>query len=97
MHASGSRASGNQTTPTREQYTQMTAKQLREEIIARGGDPRDPRQRKEVLVQALLDYDRDGIYGNGAQPRRRAPAVAPHPTLSPRALRPRDNGKTVRK
>jgi hypothetical protein len=102
MHASCSRASGNQTThnqttPTREQYTQMTAQQLREEIIARGGDPRDLRQRKEDLVQALLDYDGDGIYGNGAQPRRRAPAIAPHPTLSPRALRPRDNGKTVRK
>jgi hypothetical protein len=102
MHASCSRASGNQTTdnqttPTREQYTQMTAQQLRDEIIARGGDPRNLRQRKEDLVQTLLGYDGDGIYGNGAQPRRRAPAVAPHPTLSPRALRPRNNGKTVRK
>jgi len=102
MHASCSCAFGNQTTdnqktPTREQYTQMTAQQLRDEIIARGGDPPNPRQRKEDLVQALLGYDGDGVYGNGAQPRRRAPAIPPHPTLSPRALRPRDNGKAVRK
>jgi hypothetical protein len=102
LHAWGSRAPGNQTTrnrttPTREQYMQMTAQQLRVEIIARGGDQQDLRQRKDDLAQALLDYDRDGIYGNGAQPRRRAPAVALHPTLSPRALRPRDNGKAVRK
>jgi hypothetical protein len=94
---SGNQTTGNRTTPTREQYMQMTAQQLRVEIIARGGNQRDPRQRKGDLTQALLDYDRDGIYGNGAQPRRRAPAIAPHPTLSPRALRPRENGKTVRK
>jgi hypothetical protein len=106
LHAWGSRASanqttdnqfGNRTTPSREQYMQMTAQQLRAEIIARGGGQRNLRQRKDNLTQELLDYDRDGIYGNGAQPRRRAPAVAPHPTLSPRALRPRDNGKTVRR
>jgi hypothetical protein len=94
---SDNQTTGNRTTPTREQYMQMTAQQLRVEIIARGGDQRDLRPRKDDLAQALLDYDRDGIYGNGAQPRRRTPAVAPHPTLSPRALRPRDNGKTVRK
>ena len=102
MHAScscafGNQATDNQKTPTREQYMQMTAQQLRDEIIARGGDPPNPRQRKEDLVQALLGYDGDGVYGNGAQPRRRAPAIPPHPTLSPRALRPRDNGKAVRK
>ena len=80
---------GTQATPTREQYQNMTVRQLHEEIRARGGYPRDYRQRKADLVQVLLDYDTAENYGNGAQPRQRAAAIPPHPTLSPRALRPR--------
>jgi hypothetical protein len=82
-------------TPTRMQYMQMTMQQLRDEITYRGGEPRQLRQRKEDLVQALLDYDAVGNYGNGVQERRRATAIPPHPTLSPRALRPRINGRVA--
>jgi hypothetical protein len=88
---------GSRPTPTREQYMQMTVRQLRDEITHRGGQPQDLRQRKEDFVQALLDYDAEGNYGNAAQPRRRATAIAPHPTLSPRALRPREASKVVKK
>ena len=80
---------GTQATPTREQYQNMTVRQLHEEIRARGGNPRDYRQRKADLVLVLLDYDTAGNCGNGAQPRQHAAVIPPHPTLSPRALRPR--------
>jgi hypothetical protein len=98
-HASGDQNAGNLAlaTPTHMQYMQMTMQQLRDEITHRGGEPRSLRQRKEDFVQALLDYDAVRNYGNGARDRRRAAAIAPHPTLSPRALRPRNNGKVVRR
>jgi hypothetical protein len=95
----GNRYGGNPVpdTPTRMQYMQMTMQQLRDEITYRGGEPRRLRQRKEDFVQALLDYDAVGNYGNGARERRRAAAIPPHPTLSPRALRPRIDGRAARR
>jgi hypothetical protein len=76
----------------------MTVQQLRDKITNRGGDPGNLRQRKADFVQALLDYDNLGNYGDGAQPRKRATNIAPHPTLSTRALRARDGkGKVTRK
>jgi hypothetical protein len=94
----GNRVNGNQATPTRDEYMQMTVQQLRDKITNRGGDPGNLRQRKADFVQALLDYDNLGNYGDGAQPRKRATNIAPHPTLSTRALRARDGkGKVTRK
>ena len=101
--ATGSQGSENegtstQATPSREQYENMTVRQLQDEIRARGGDPTNYRQRKADLAQALLDYDIAGNYGNGAQPRRRRTAIPAPANLSPRELWPRDtNGKVRQK
>ena len=96
--ATGPQDTGTHVTPTRAQYQNMTAQQLRDEITARGGDPNAFRQRKADLAQALLEYDARGNHGNGAQPRCRATSVPPHRTLSPRKLRPRDDtGKATKR